>query len=383
MATSPNVSQSGSLSGASAGIFQTISTMGHEQVVFAHDKGSGLKAVIAIHDTTLGPALGGTRMWDYAHDDEAIIDALRLSRGMTYKAAVAGLSLGGGKAVIIGDPKKIKSEALFRAFGRFIQGLRGRYITAEDVNITPQDMDYVAMETRYVSGLNIAQGSGDPSPLTALGVFHGIRAAVKFRLGKEDLRDLKVAIQGCGAVGSHLCQLLTQSGAKLVVADLNEGKAAQMAQDFQATVVPISEIHRQNVDVFAPCALGAILNDETIPNLKAKVIAGAANNQLLVEETHGLMLRERGILYAPDYVVNAGGLINVFYELKGYNKLAVERQVGDIYTTLLKIFQEAEGTKVSTHRAADALAERRIQAMRQTASLYHCYDNQPWLRRDM
>lgn len=383
MATSPLPSQSGSFSGASAGIFETISTMGHEQVVFAHDKGSGLKAVIAIHDTTLGPALGGTRMWDYAHDDEAIIDALRLSRGMTYKAAVAGLSLGGGKAVIIGDPKKIKSEALFRAFGRFIQGLRGRYITAEDVNITTQDMDYVAMETRYVSGLNIAQGSGDPSPLTALGVFHGIRAAVEFRLGKNDLKGLTVAIQGCGAVGSHLCQLLNQAGAKLVVADLSEAKANQMAQEFKATVVPISQIHEQNVDVYAPCALGAILNDETIPHLKAKVIAGAANNQLLVEEKHGLMLRERGILYAPDYVVNAGGLINVFYELKGYNKHAVERQVGDIFSTLLKIFQEAEGTKMSTHRAADALAERRIHAMRQTASLYHSYDNQPWLRRDV
>lgn len=383
MASSPTFSTGGSPLGSSQGLFDTISSMGHEQVVFAHDKGSGLKAVIAIHDTTLGPALGGTRMWDYAHDDEAIIDALRLSRGMTYKAAVAGLSLGGGKAVIIGDPKKVKSEALFRAFGRFIEGLRGRYITAEDVNITPQDMDYVAMETRYVSGLNIAQGSGDPSPMTALGVFHGIRAAAQYRLGREDLRGLMIAVQGCGAVGSHLCELLSQAGAKLVVADLDPLKAEKIAQNFRASVVSVHQIHGEPVDVFAPCALGAILNDATIPQIRASIIAGAANNQLLDEIKHGPMLRERGILYAPDYVVNAGGLINVFYELKGYNKQAVERQTGDIYKTLLRIFQEADTTKTTTHQAASLLAERRIQAMRQSAGLYHRYDNQPWLRRDL
>lgn len=364
------------------GIFDSIATMGHEQVVFAHDKASGLKAVIAIHDTTLGPALGGCRMWDYASDDEAITDALRLSRGMTYKAAVAGLSLGGGKAVIIGNPKKIKSEALFRSFGRFIEGLRGRYITAEDVNITPQDMDYVAMETRYVSGLNIAHGSGDPSPMTALGVFHGIRAAVRHRIGKDSLKGLSVAVQGCGAVGSHLCELLSDAGAKLVVADLDEEKVSRVAKKWSATVVPIHQIHTQAVDVYAPCALGATLNDETIPTIQAKVVAGAANNQLLLEDQHGTMLRDRGILYAPDYVVNAGGLINVYYELKGYNRQAVERQTADIYQTLLKIFSESDSLKIPTHQAAAIHAERRIQALRNTTSLYHRYDNQPWLRRD-
>ncbi len=363
-------------------IFDSMGTMGHEQVVFAHDKSCGLKAVIAIHDTTLGPALGGCRLWDYATDEEAIVDALRLSRGMTYKAAVAGLSLGGGKAVIIGDPKKIKSEALFRSFGRFIEGLRGRYITAEDVNITPQDMDYVSMETRYVSGLNIAAGSGDPSPTTALGVFHGIRSAVLHRLGKDSLKGLTVAVQGCGAVGSHLCEHLTVAGAKLVVADLDEGRAARVAQKAGGTVVPITQIHGQSVDVYAPCALGATLNDETIPSIRAKVVAGAANNQLLDENRHGEMLREQGILYAPDYVVNAGGLINVYYELKGYNRQSVERQTADIYHTLLKIFTEADTLKIPTHKAAAIHAERRISALRHTTSLYHRYDNQPWLRRD-
>jgi leucine dehydrogenase len=364
------------------GIYKLIEEMGHEQVVFAQDKASGLKAIIAIHDTTLGPALGGCRLWNYENEEAAVLDALRLSRGMTYKAAVAGLNLGGGKAVIIGDAKKIKSEALFRSFGRFVQSLDGRYITAEDVNINTQDMEYVAAETRFVSGLSNAHGSGDPSPVTALGVFHGIRASVEFKLKQNSLKGLKVAVQGCGAVGRYLCGYLHEAGAKLVVADLDIEKTKAVAEKFGADVVSVSEIHSLPVDVFAPCALGAILNDQTIPQLRTQIVAGGANNQLADELRDGNALAERGILYAPDYVINAGGVINVFHELKGYNADAAKKQASGIYNTLLTIYADAEKAGIPTHKASDALAERRIQAMRQAAPLRHNYNNQPWLRRD-
>jgi leucine dehydrogenase len=364
------------------GIYDLIREMGHEQVVFAQDKASGLRAIIAIHDTTLGPALGGTRMWSYASDEDAVVDVLRLSRGMTYKAACAGLSLGGGKAVIIGDAKKIKSEALFRAFGRYVQALGGRYITAEDVNINPNDMDIVALETRYVTGLNNAGGSGDPSPVTALGTFHGIRAAVKHKLRKDDLAGLKVAVQGVGAVGRHLTEYLVEAGAKVVVADIDDARVAKLAEKTGAKTASAREIHALDVDVFAPCALGAVLNDETIRELKATIVAGAANNQLANEDRHGAMLRERGVLYAPDYVINAGGLINVYHELKGYNAEAAKKQATNIYGTLLEIFAEADRQNVPTHRASGEVAERRIQAVRNAVSLRHTYDNQAWLGRD-
>lgn len=364
------------------GIYKLIEDMGHEQVVFAQDKASGLKAIIAIHDTTLGPALGGCRLWSYENEEAAILDALRLSRGMTYKAAVAGLNLGGGKAVIIGDAKKIKSEALFRSFGRFVHSLGGRYITAEDVNINTQDMEYVAAETRYVSGLSNAQGSGDPSPVTALGVFHGIRASVEYKFKQKSLKGLKVAVQGCGAVGRYLCGYLHEAGAKLVVADLDGERAKAIADKYGAEVASVSEIHALPVDVFAPCALGAILNDQSIPQLKTQIIAGGANNQLADESRDGRALLERGILYAPDYVINAGGVINVFHELKGYNAEAAKKQASSIYETLLTIFTDAERAGLPTHKASDALAERRLHAMRQAAQLRQTYDNQAWLRRD-
>lgn len=361
------------------GIFDVIGEMGHEQVVFCHDQATGLRGIIAIHDTTLGPALGGTRMWDYASDEEAVTDVLRLSRGMTYKAAAAGLSLGGGKAVIIGDAKKIKTEGLFRAFGRFVNTLGGRYITAEDVNINTADMGLVALETHYVTGLE--GRSGDPSPVTAFGVFSGIRAAVKHKLNKDSVAGLRVAVQGCGAVGRYLCGYLHEAGAKLVVADIDDARAQAMADKFGAKVVDVKTIHTADVDVFAPCALGAGLNDETIPTIKAAIVAGGANNQLKVEDKHGAMVREKGILYAPDYVINAGGLINVFQELKGYNAEAAKKQAAGIYDTLRAIFTEADNERIPTNKASDRIVERRLASVRAAVPLRNTLDNQTWARR--
>jgi leucine dehydrogenase len=353
--------------------------MGHEQIVFNYDRSTGLKAIIAIHDTTLGPALGGCRFWNYPDEESAILDVLRLSRGMTYKAAITGLNLGGGKAVIIGDPKKLKSEALFRAFGRFVHSLGGRYISAEDVNVNVHDIDNMAMETPYVTGR--VGGSGDPSPITALGVFSGIRASVKHKLGKDNLKGLRVAVQGCGAVGRFLCGYLHEAGAQLVVADIEDAKAQDMAQKHAAKVVPVSQIHAADVDVFAPCALGAILNDETIPQLKATIVAGGANNQLQNEDRHGRMLKERNILYAPDYVINAGGLINVYHELRGYNAEAAKRQATNIYNTILEVYKEADRQGIPTHKASDTVAERRIASIKAMANLRNTYDTQSWVKR--
>lgn len=362
--------------------FETISEMGHEQVVFCHDKATGLKAIIAIHDTTLGPALGGTRMWGYVNTDAALFDVLRLSRGMTYKAACAGLNLGGGKAVIVGDAKKIKSEALFRAFGRFVNSLGGRYITAEDVNINVNDIEQVAAETSYVTGvISRPGGSGDPSPVTAWGVFHGIRASVKQRLGKESLKGIRVAIQGCGAVGKYLCEYLHEAGAHLILSDIDSDKVKALTDKFGAKAVEGHAIYSADADVFAPCALGAIVNDETIPMFKFPVIAGGANNQLLDENKHGKILREKNILYAPDYVINAGGLINVYNELRGYNAEVARNQAAGIYETLLTVYSEADKQGVSTHAASDAVAERRISSVKAVTGFKHTYDNQSWIRR--
>lgn len=363
-------------------VFENISTMGHEQVVFCQDKHTGLKAIIAVHDTTLGPALGGSRMWAYKSEAEALNDVLRLSRGMTYKAAVAGLNLGGGKAVLIGDPKELKSEAYFRTFGRFVDSLGGRYITAEDVNINVRDMEYVAMETRYVTGISsFPGGSGDPSPFTALGVFSGIRAAVKHKLGKDSLKGMRVAVQGCGAVGTHLLELLHREGASLLVADIDQGKVDQACQAFKAKACDIESIHASDCDVFAPCALGGGLNDATIPQLKTSIVAGGANNQLQNEDIHGQALRQRGVLYAPDYVINAGGLINVYQELRGYSKEAAAKQATGIYDTLLRVFQESDRANIPTHKASNQLAERRIEAVRHMGDLRNRRDNLPWFKK--
>ncbi len=339
-------------------IFDTIASMGHEQVVLCHDAATNYRGIIAIHSTILGPALGGTRFWNYASDDEAIVDALRLARGMTYKNAVAGLNLGGGKSVMIGDNKTRDRELLFRSHGRFVESLGGRYITAEDVGTSTADMDYVHMETKNVSGL--AGRSGDPSPVTAHGVFRAIQASAKEKWGKDDVNNRTVAVQGCGHVGYFLAKELHESGAKLVVTDIDAERVKRVVSEFGAKAVAPEEIYGAAADIFAPCALGAIVNDKTIPQLKVQIVAGAANNQLL-EERHGDMLEKKGILYAPDYVANAGGVINVYSELAGWTSARAFRKADEIYDTVLKVFSIAKQDKVPTYRAADRLAEQRIR----------------------
>lgn len=342
--------------------FPRMSSNGHEQVVFCHDKTTGLKAIIAIHSTVLGPSLGGCRMWPFKSEEDALQDALRLSRGMTYKNAAAGLNIGGGKAVIIGDPKKDKSEALFRSFGQFIQSLNGRYISAEDVGTCVEDMKMIRMETEFVTGLPQTEGgSGDPSPYTALGVFEGIKSTIKYRLKREDLKGLKVAIQGLGHVGYFLCEMLHNSGVKLIVTDIFEDKVQRVVKDFGAKAVPSDSIYGVDADIFAPCALGAIVNDDTIPQMHFQIIAGASNNQLLDEDKHSAMLQEKNILYAPDFIINAGGVINVYYEaIKEYNEDTVTGKVKKIYQTLDEVYKIAEQEKISTVQAANRLAEKRI-----------------------
>lgn len=364
------------------GIFDITQKAGHEQVVFCNDPATGLKAIIAIHDTTLGPALGGCRFWDYKSEDDAIFDVMRLSRGMTYKAAVAGLNLGGGKSVIIGDPSKLKSEDFFRAFGRFVNSLGGRYITAEDVNIKVDDMNNVFKETKYVTGISSRKaGSGDPSPITALGVFSGLKAAVKYKLKKDSLKDVHVAIQGVGSVGRNLCHYLHEEGAKLTIADINTDAVKALSTELGANVVSVDDIMSVEADVLAPCALGGILNDKTIPNIKAPIIAGAANNQLLDEAKHDKMLTEKGILYSPDYVINAGGLINVAHELKGFDAEAAKADTRKIYDTMLHVFSEADRLGIPTHEASDAIAEKRLKeaGYHNSKMLNKTFDNQDWI----
>ncbi|SMF82601.1 Glu/Leu/Phe/Val family dehydrogenase [Pseudobacteriovorax antillogorgiicola] len=363
-------------------IFETLAGTGHEQVVFCNDEATGLKAIIAIHDTTLGPALGGCRMWDYGSEEEALEDVLRLSRGMTYKAAVSGLSLGGGKSVIIGDPKKLKNEAFFRTFGRFVDSLSGRYITAEDVNIRVKDMESVALETPYVTGINSrVGGSGDPSPVTAWGVFNGIKASVKHKLGKDSVNGLTVAVQGCGAVGTFLTEFLTQEGAKVFAADLNQDKVKNVVESFGAEAVDLNKIHSLPVDVYAPCALGGILNDNTIPELQTTIVSGGANNQLLDEAKHAAMLKEKGILYAPDYVINAGGLINVYQELQGYDADAARTKAAGIFDTLINIYKESDEQGITTIQASNKIAEDRINSVRNMKDLRNNFEGQLWINQ--
>jgi leucine dehydrogenase len=333
----------------------------HEQVCFRLDRASGLKAIIAVHNTRLGRALGGCRMWPYPADADALTDVLRLSRGMTYKAALAGLPQGGGKSVIVGDPRQDKTPALIRAMGRFVNSLGGTYVVAEDSGTNVGDMHLMATETRYVGGLAdaaaVAAGrSGDPSPATALGVFIGMQAAVRAALGRHELAGVRVALQGLGAVGSHLAQLLAQAGAQLCVSDLHAPALERCVAELGARAVPADAIYGQDVDVFAPCALGAVLNDATIPQLKAKVIAGAANNQL-AEPRHDAALMQRGILYAPDYVVNAGGIIDIHYQGPAYNELAVRRHLDRIDLTLTEIFEQSRNEGRPTGQVADRMAE--------------------------
>lgn len=343
----------------------------HEQVVFCNDPNSGLKSIIAIHNTQLGPALGGCRMYPYASEDAAITDVLRLSKGMTYKAAVANINLGGGKSVIIGDPKKHGHEALFRTFGRFVNGLGGRYITAEDVGTSVDSMEWIRYETKHVVGLSPhLGGSGDPSPVTAHGTFVGIKAAIKKTRNTDSLAGIKVAVEGIGHVGYYLCKELHENGAKLYVADVNNMATQKAATEFGATVVKCHELYGLDVDVYAPCALGATINDKNIAAFKCSVIAGAANNQLEKEALHAAALKKRGILYAPDFVINAGGLINVYTELEGYSKERSLEKTENIYSTLLKIFTLADQENITTAEAANKIAEQRIKDVSLVKNIY-------------
>lgn len=341
-------------------VFDAHDFDGHEQVMFCYDAASGLKAIIAVHNTNLGPALGGCRFWPYATEEEAIKDVLRLSRGMTYKAALANLELGGGKSVIIGDPQKDKTPEKLRAFGRFLNRLGGLYKTAEDVGTSPADMTIIHQETPYVVGLEVKEGgSGDPSIHTALGVFSGIRACVFYRLGQDHLNGIRVAVEGLGHVGIDLVRRLSEAGASLVVTDINQSLVQKVVHQFGAMAVAPDEIFSADVDVFAPCALGGIINDETIPQLKCKIVAGSANNQL-AEPYHAGALEKRKILYAPDYIINAGGLISVTYEGPHYDVEAVKNHVSGIYFTLLEIFETAKAFHMTTSDASDRIARERF-----------------------
>lgn len=351
--------------------FEKLYSMGHEEVVIFSEPTCGLKAIVAIHDTTLGPALGGTRMWPYSSEEEAVEDVLRLSRGMTYKAAISGLNLGGGKAVIIGDPKKDKSEALFRAYGRFIESLNGRYISAEDVNISVNDIDHMYTETNYVCGVAKAHGgSGNPAPYTALGVFRGMQASAMKTWGSKSLKGKVVGLQGVGSVGYELGKLIHEDGGSLIYTDINEENITQFKTDFpDAKLVGTDDIYSVDMDIYAPCALGATLNDQTIPQLKCKVICGAANNQL-AEDRHGKQLQELGILYAPDYLINAGGLMNVSIEFEGWNDSKSRRMIDKIYDTTLEIFAYAEERAIPVNEATDKMAEQRLKSMKQIQTTY-------------
>ena len=342
-------------------VFEHINDDGYEQIVFCSDDQSGLRAIVAIHSTALGPALGGTRFYNYENEDAALIDVLRLAKGMTYKAAAAGLDLGGGKAVIIGDPLRIKSEELLRAYGRFIETLGGRYITAEDVGTMLEDMDIVRRESRWVTGCSKTYGgSGDPSPVTAFGVLQGIKASALEVFGDAELKGRTVALQGVGKVGHALCGYLVGEGADVTIADINVDNLARAVNDFGVKTTQLDTIHTMETEIFAPCALGGGINDDTISELRCKIIAGAANNQLATE-AHGDKLRDMGILYAPDFVINAGGLINVEDELRGYDRERAMKKVEGIYKAMQLIFALSHERNISTAQAAREYAEDRIR----------------------
>ena len=348
-----------------------MSAFNHEQVAFCNDNATGLKSIIAIHNTVLGPSLGGTRMWTYKSESEALKDVLRLSRGMSFKSACAGINLGGGKAVIIGDSKTQKTEALLRRFGKFVDSLGGKYITAEDVGMSTRDMEYIHMETDYVSGLPESMGGGgDPSPVTAYGVFLGMKAAAKEQWGSDSLSGKKVAVQGVGHVGENLVRHLVKEGCKVTICDINEDKVKALVQELKVAAVSLDAIYDVDMDIYAPCALGATVNSETLAKLKCKVICGAANNQLADENIHGVELIKKGMIYAPDFVVNAGGIINVYYELEGYNRERAMAHTENIYKTTLEIFRMAKAENIPSFAAANKLAEKRINEIGQIKLSY-------------
>ena len=342
-------------------VLRKMSEMEHEQVVFCQDNETGLKAIIAIHNTVLGPALGGTRMWKYDNELDALKDVLRLSRGMTYKAAVTGLALGGGKAVIIGDASTEKTEALMRKFGEYVDSLGGKYITAEDVGMSTKDMEYVKMETDHVTGIPVEMGgSGDPSPFTAYGVYIGMKASAKFKWGSDDLNGKRVVVQGIGHVGENLVKYLTEERATVIINDINEARLQDVSEMYGSEIIMGDAIYDTEMDIYAPCALGATVNDDTLSRLKCSIIAGAANNQLEDEKVNGEAVKSRGIVYAPDFLINAGGLINVYSELHGYDREKALQRIRKIYDTTLEILVKSEQEDITTHEAALRMAEQRI-----------------------
>jgi len=342
-------------------VFGQLSFDEHEQIVFCNDKDTGLKAIIGIHNSVMGPALGGTRMYNYANEWEALNDVLRLSRGMTFKAAITGLDIGGGKAVIIGDPKTQKTPELMRKFGAFVHSLSGRYITAEDMGMETRDMDIVRDVTPYVTGISEERGgAGNPSPVTAYGVFMGMKAAAKKQFGSDNLDGKKVLVEGIGHVGETLVAYLVKDGAIVTIADINEQKLDEVATKYNVSIFRGEYLYSADVDIYAPCAMGATINNDTVYKIKAKVIAGAANNQLADENIHGAILQEREILYAPDFLINAGGIINVYAELAHYDKAEITRRTENIYDTTLEIFDFAIANKMTTHNAALTIAQNRI-----------------------
>jgi leucine dehydrogenase len=351
-------------------IFDQLGALGHRKVVFCNDPDTGLKAIIAIHDTTLGPALGGTRLWPYRTEADALNDVLRLSKTMTYKASVAGLNLGGGSAVIIGA-QSLKGEALLRKFGQFIKNLNGEFITAEDVGTNPRDMEYIRMETQHVTGVpeNIG-GSGDPTPIAAQGVFMGIKAAVKELYGNDTLTGKSVIVQGVGQVGENLVKLLRDENAKVYASDINEERAGQVAKKYGAQMVANNSIFDIDADIYSPCALGATVNTQTIKRLKCAIIAGSANNQLENEQEHGQMLLGKGILFAPDYVINAGGLINCYSELMGFSKKRTIQLTENIYNATRNVLRLSKAENISSIEAANKIAEKRISDIKKIKSSY-------------
>ncbi len=352
-------------------IFGQLTRFDHEELVFCNDNATGLRAIICVHNTILGPGLGGTRFYNYANDQDAITDVLRLARGMSFKSSIAGLNLGGAKAVIIGDPNKLKSEAFFRKFGRFIENLNGKYITAEDVGTTMKDMEYIKMETDHVVGLSeVNGGGGDPSPVTAYGVYMGMKASAKESWGSDSLAGKRIAVQGIGKVGEHLVEHLSKEGAKIYISDVNQEALARVSKTYNAEVVAKDAIYGLDVDIFAPCAMGAILNDENINKLKAVIVCGAANNQLADEIVHGSLLSNKNINYAPDFLVNSGGIINVYSELHGYNRQIAYSQAENIFNQTLEIYKKAKEDKITTHQAALQIAEKRIHDYAKVKSTY-------------
>jgi len=346
-------------------VFGQLSFDNHEQVVFCFDKDTGLKAIIGIHNTVLGPALGGTRMWNYQSESEALNDVLRLSRGMTYKSAVTGLDLGGGKAVIIGNVKKHKTPELMLKFGEFVHSLGGNYITAEDVGMETDDMDLIRTVTPHVVGLSEAKGGkGNPSPITAHGVYMGMKAAAKFAFGTDNLKGRKIYVQGVGHVGENLVKKIKAEDAEVFISDINQERMEMIRDTYDVNIYEGTTFYDEPMDIYSPCALGATLNDKTIGMLKAKVIAGAANNQLAVEHKHGEMLRQKGIVYAPDFLINAGGIINVYGEIHNYGLDESMRRTENIYNTTLEILKQSEENNITTYQAAFQVAQNRIDAKR-------------------